>query len=547
MMEDIPRQALSQLIAKYGRDVIADAKRCEGLIRDLCPAHRREANVLILALKERVPADLLASSASVPKSALLARLTKRLNDNLGLDQAFARWAVESWALALGRVSERDLAAGGNSAATRRTSKGGSRASPSANRPSSPLAVPAAGVAAGSCAACGGTHPGGGPRTIACSYSNAPSGRLGSTGVSQPLPKQSAAVAVPSAARCTSCGQVIQWKGMCPQCRSWKYWCGSINAAPVCHVSLVGTHSVGGLGGSAVCDHCRQAPSPSRAKRPTAAASAAGARAKATAPTSNVAPPKRSRAPEIAGLMAAVVTLLVLASLVRRNYGTARSGSPAVPPAAAPVATAPALPRQQPRGPANMAAPRGQDQPVPSAAEDRNRAASGQSAMAAPVVELVPLQDTAGRFTEICARVSESKQADQLAALEADLTWDHSCALAIFDSLGPYCRMHNDSNGAFRAKQGMKQGMAALSIRLADLTATSIREGLFCCRFVGRSGSSRPECQFSMAGLKGVDRAGRPIDGISASPSVLYAQLAPLPEATGQFDMPPSGSTGPQQR
>jgi hypothetical protein len=65
-----------------------DPKRCEGLIRDLCPAHRREANVLISALKERVPAHLLTSSEGAPKSALLARLTKRLNDDLGLDKGW---------------------------------------------------------------------------------------------------------------------------------------------------------------------------------------------------------------------------------------------------------------------------------------------------------------------------------------------------------------------------------------------------------------------------------------------------------------------------
>ena len=39
---------------------------------------------------------------------MMARLTKRLQDDLGLAEDGARWAVESWALALGVLSPADL-------------------------------------------------------------------------------------------------------------------------------------------------------------------------------------------------------------------------------------------------------------------------------------------------------------------------------------------------------------------------------------------------------------------------------------------------------
>jgi hypothetical protein len=61
------------------------------------------------ALKERVPVDLLASQNSTPPVVFLSRLTKKLQDNLGLAEEAARWAVESWALALGVISEADTA------------------------------------------------------------------------------------------------------------------------------------------------------------------------------------------------------------------------------------------------------------------------------------------------------------------------------------------------------------------------------------------------------------------------------------------------------
>lgn len=104
-MDDVPRQKLCELIATYGRSLCDDPRRCEGLLRDLCGEHRREIHVLVSALKERVAVDILSSSASsLPHEVLLTRLTKRLQDNLGLAEDAARWAVDSWALALGVIA-----------------------------------------------------------------------------------------------------------------------------------------------------------------------------------------------------------------------------------------------------------------------------------------------------------------------------------------------------------------------------------------------------------------------------------------------------------
>ncbi len=108
-MNDRPRETLGQLIRNpmYGRSLCEDPRRCEALLRDLCGEHRREISVLIGALEERVAADLLASHDSLPKEVLLARLTKRLQDDLALAENAARWGVETWALALGIISEEE--------------------------------------------------------------------------------------------------------------------------------------------------------------------------------------------------------------------------------------------------------------------------------------------------------------------------------------------------------------------------------------------------------------------------------------------------------
>lgn len=105
---DPPRRALSRIIAKHGRGICDAPKRVEALLRDLCGGHRREINIIMGAHEERVPADLMAAGNSVPRDVLLARLAARLRDNLAYTPEAARWGVETWALALGVLSEAEL-------------------------------------------------------------------------------------------------------------------------------------------------------------------------------------------------------------------------------------------------------------------------------------------------------------------------------------------------------------------------------------------------------------------------------------------------------
>lgn len=107
-MNDAPRQTLRELIARHGPGLCSDVRRCEGLLRDLCGEHRREINILVGALRERVPLDLLAGRNSAPTGLLLTRLAKRLEEHLALTEEASRWAVDSWALALGIISDAEL-------------------------------------------------------------------------------------------------------------------------------------------------------------------------------------------------------------------------------------------------------------------------------------------------------------------------------------------------------------------------------------------------------------------------------------------------------
>lgn len=104
-MNDLPREKLREILLRYGQSLYTEPVRLEGLLRDLCGQHRKEIAVLVAAMEERVPAELMGSQNTTPVEILLTRLTRRLQDNRGLATQSAQWAVDSWALALGIISE----------------------------------------------------------------------------------------------------------------------------------------------------------------------------------------------------------------------------------------------------------------------------------------------------------------------------------------------------------------------------------------------------------------------------------------------------------
>jgi hypothetical protein len=104
-MNDLPRTILKDLVHRYGRSLTGDALRTEGLLRDTCGEHPREIFILVHALRQQIPADLLASRQSLPIPLLKEILTRRLEDELSFSEHASRWAVESWADALGLPAE----------------------------------------------------------------------------------------------------------------------------------------------------------------------------------------------------------------------------------------------------------------------------------------------------------------------------------------------------------------------------------------------------------------------------------------------------------
>ncbi len=107
-MNNLPREMLRRIVNKHGSEIGGNPKRCENLLNDLCGFYRREINVLVNAVEERVPIDLLAGAGSMPLELLLRRLEKRFEEQTAMTDEAARWAVESWALALNAATDAEI-------------------------------------------------------------------------------------------------------------------------------------------------------------------------------------------------------------------------------------------------------------------------------------------------------------------------------------------------------------------------------------------------------------------------------------------------------
>jgi outer membrane lipoprotein SlyB len=86
---------------RYGSDLLRESGRLKSFLHDECPNAKREISVLMQALDEQVPQDLLRVHSGEPLQSLGPRLAKRLAEQKALAPEASRWAVRTWAQGLG--------------------------------------------------------------------------------------------------------------------------------------------------------------------------------------------------------------------------------------------------------------------------------------------------------------------------------------------------------------------------------------------------------------------------------------------------------------
>jgi hypothetical protein len=100
-MDDSLRAKLRDLITQQGPDLVKDVERCGALVREACQNKKPESVILVQALQHEVPARLRDAATATFDAAVLESLSRSLQDEVGMSEPAARWAVSSWALALG--------------------------------------------------------------------------------------------------------------------------------------------------------------------------------------------------------------------------------------------------------------------------------------------------------------------------------------------------------------------------------------------------------------------------------------------------------------
>lgn len=102
-MDEGVRLKLREILTAQGEPLRRDPQRLEAILRDHCPEGRREIHLLAGAAKAGLVEDLVGAWGSGPPEMLVARLSKRLNEDMGVAPQLARWTIETWAYALYNV------------------------------------------------------------------------------------------------------------------------------------------------------------------------------------------------------------------------------------------------------------------------------------------------------------------------------------------------------------------------------------------------------------------------------------------------------------
>ena len=99
-MSEKIREELRKIIKIHGEEICNDSKKCKAFLADLCSNQKREINILLSAVQERIPYE-LTRNTSVSFELLRPRLVKTLEESTGLSEENSAWAIDTWAFALG--------------------------------------------------------------------------------------------------------------------------------------------------------------------------------------------------------------------------------------------------------------------------------------------------------------------------------------------------------------------------------------------------------------------------------------------------------------
>ncbi len=103
-MNPLAREQLIAVVQQHGPVLASDPRRLRSLLADRCPECKKEIAVLATAAELKVAEQIRTSTGGTPWPVIAGRMVEALADGVAMHEAAARWAVDSWALALGRIT-----------------------------------------------------------------------------------------------------------------------------------------------------------------------------------------------------------------------------------------------------------------------------------------------------------------------------------------------------------------------------------------------------------------------------------------------------------
>jgi len=103
------RDFLCEIIFKQGISVCDEPRKVKGLLLDLSLGeNKKEINILIMLLEEKIPQDLLSGKDSIPYEILSNRASVKILSTYALDKSSVQWAINCWAFALDIITESQI-------------------------------------------------------------------------------------------------------------------------------------------------------------------------------------------------------------------------------------------------------------------------------------------------------------------------------------------------------------------------------------------------------------------------------------------------------
>jgi WD40 repeat protein len=105
-MDNLIRKKLQDLIAHRGQGLCLEPEQCKAAVKELCARHPVEQFVLVSMVDLGMLPRIVEMTEDWPDVA--AELADRLASERSLNRDAARWGVETWGVALGKVDEAEL-------------------------------------------------------------------------------------------------------------------------------------------------------------------------------------------------------------------------------------------------------------------------------------------------------------------------------------------------------------------------------------------------------------------------------------------------------